>query len=731
MDHRDVEQPSAAPVLEDPAALPPASDPFIRSQPVDLLASSWLLPPSDPQPIGFTEPLISSSPPWSVIAPYGPSATLRPSSPMAASGSFLLPYGCIGLLLLPYGCIGLLPPFSIVFILSLTGIDPVLGYSGSTYDARRRDITWVSSASTVTQLPQQPSICTFGSWAPTSWLLPPSSPPRTVDSVELWVCAIGRPPPVPSGSHRPAFTISLSGRPTFTIPFPHPATIASPHPRPPPSLLPMPSFHYGARLCLAEGGHDVIFILLAKGLLAELRKALWTRSEVHENLEFIVEKLHGLKLLERAELESLAEETCCNPTFKPCMYAECKNCKLQDLKIQSGYDGQTQVSYVQWTTETVLREKKSGDSKEKLPVNITVKREMESSLEDLIETFHKQLKKFKRHLFNIKTQFNYYRELKKNMKSNECLIHIDFSENYSCKFHKEIQAVHCASSHQQATLHTGVLYIGGEEDHLCFTTISPCKEKGPPAIWAHLSPVLNHLKETCPTVSIIHFFSDGSCSQYRQKGNFYMLTTELYNQGFTAGTWNFFEASHGKGAPDGVGGLLKRTADRLVSQGEDNSTAKHLFNALVNTNTAVKIFYIEEATVEKAIQQMPQRLPAVPCTMRIHQVITQAPGKLTYRDVSYLCSTRQILQCQCYQAQAFDFKVNSAVRALHQEQPDLEVQWDRDDIVGQWCVIRYDDEVYPGTIVEVSETHVHVKCMQSGTQSLLLANARGCALVSI
>ncbi len=79
--------------------------------------------------------------------------------------------------------------------------------------------------------------------------------------------------------------------------------------------------------------------------------------------------------------------------------------------------------------------------------------------------------------------------------------------------------------------------------------------------------------------------------------------------------------------------------------------------------------------------------------------------------MSCLCSTRQILQCQCYQAQAFDFKVNSAVPALHQGQPDLEVQWDRDDIVGQWCVIRYDDEVYPGTIVEVSETHVHVKCM--------------------
>lgn len=92
---------------------------------------------------------------------------------------------------------------------------------------------------------------------------------------------------------------------------------------------------------------------------------------------------------------------------------------------------------MQWTTETVLKERKCGVSNEKVPVNIVVKKEMESSLEDLIESFQKQLKNFKR-LFNIKTQFNCYRELKNNMKSNECLIYIDFLENYSCKFHKEI-----------------------------------------------------------------------------------------------------------------------------------------------------------------------------------------------------------------------------------------------------------------------------------------------------
>lgn len=84
-------------------------------------------------------------------------------------------------------------------------------------------------------------------------------------------------------------------------------------------------------------------------------------------------------------------------------------------------------------------------------------------------------------------------------------------------------------------------------------------------IWAHLSPIVNEVKASHPSIEVVHFFSDGPTTQYRQKGNFYLFTTELVNRGFKRGTWNFFEASHGKGDPDGVGGLLKWTADRLVS----------------------------------------------------------------------------------------------------------------------------------------------------------------------
>ena len=59
-----------------------------------------------------------------------------------------------------------------------------------------------------------------------------------------------------------------------------------------------------------------------------------------------------------------------------------------------------------------------------------------------------------------------------------------------------------------------------------------------------------------------------------------MLSQAPFDLGFTKITWNFFKASHGKGAPDGVGGSLKRTADKLTRTGTDITDAKDLYTRL-------------------------------------------------------------------------------------------------------------------------------------------------------
>ncbi len=98
-------------------------------------------------------------------------------------------------------------------------------------------------------------------------------------------------------------------------------------------------------------------------------------------------------------------------------------------------------------------------------------------------------------------------------------------------------------------------------------------------MWAHLNPVRDFLHATYPAVSVIHFLSDGPCTQYKQKGNFLLFSSEAAKRGMKGGTWNFFEANHSKGAPDSVGGALKRAADRLVTNGRDIPNAHELYKA--------------------------------------------------------------------------------------------------------------------------------------------------------
>lgn len=168
-------------------------------------------------------------------------------------------------------------------------------------------------------------------------------------------------------------------------------------------------------------------------------------------------------------------------------------------------------------------------------------------------------------------------------------------------------------------MHTGVYYVRGTSAPRSFCSISASRLKGPSATWQHLEPLLKEIREKYPDMTTIHFFSDGPCTQYKQRGNFDLFCTEIFKKGFTLGTWNFFEASHGKGAPDGICGTLKRRADSLVSQGVDIPTALSLYQALSDGESKVTLYYIQEQDVEDAVKKMPADLPAVPSTMRLHQ----------------------------------------------------------------------------------------------------------------
>lgn len=198
---------------------------------------------------------------------------------------------------------------------------------------------------------------------------------------------------------------------------------------------------------------------------------------------------------------------------------------------------------------------------------MTEKEIQNGSVGDLWDQFCDIISRYCRHSFTVSIQYKHLRYLRDNLQANECIIHIDFSENYVCKMHKEVQSVHFGASQVQLTLHTGCYYVQGKTKPTLFCGVSESLRHDPSSVWAFLHPVLTEIKTEHPSIQRIHFFSDGPTSQYKQKQNFYLFATELHRKGFEFGTWNFFAASHGKGVPDSVGGIVKRTADRGVLQG--------------------------------------------------------------------------------------------------------------------------------------------------------------------
>lgn len=195
----------------------------------------------------------------------------------------------------------------------------------------------------------------------------------------------------------------------------------------------------------------------------------------------------------------------------------------------------------------------------------------------------------------MRHHYEQYKLCINSLDCNECAIHIDFSENWLCKYHEEVQAMHFGASKKQITLHTGMLYIKNEKS-LPFCSISGENSHNPEVIWAHLNPVLEYIRLMYPNIDTIHFFSDGPISQYRQKKNFYLMSRNTYDLGFKNFTWSYFEASHGKAmepqAADGVGGSIKRTLDFKVSHGSDIPDAQTAFDVLQTTETSIKLFFI-------------------------------------------------------------------------------------------------------------------------------------------
>lgn len=86
-------------------------------------------------------------------------------------------------------------------------------------------------------------------------------------------------------------------------------------------------------------------------------------------------------------------------------------------------------------------------------------------------------------------------------------------------------------------------------------------------------------------------------------------------------TWHCSESGHGKSAPDGVGGCLKRCADTQVGLGRDICNFKSLVECLQKNVQAVNVIPIDDSNISEIESTLSNaELHAFKGTLQIHQL---------------------------------------------------------------------------------------------------------------
>ena len=123
----------------------------------------------------------------------------------------------------------------------------------------------------------------------------------------------------------------------------------------------------------------------------------------------------------------------------------------------------------------------------------------------LVSIFFGSLDVYMKHVRNMKHQFSALKRLKENLTEEEILIHVDFAENYACKYGQEIQSCPFDANCKQTTIHTGVIYHGQKLPQP-FYSVTKNLDHEPVKIFQHLEPVLQNYVSN--DIERIHMLSD-------------------------------------------------------------------------------------------------------------------------------------------------------------------------------------------------------------------------------
>ena len=205
----------------------------------------------------------------------------------------------------------------------------------------------------------------------------------------------------------------------------------------------------------------------------------------------------------------------CDITSSMCMIHRCSKCPgkgklfsyLRQLLLCNEEDEDKMVTFSQWETT----------DRPDLSVHTL-------SIHDFIEKLSNKLDRLTSHSFISKAQSSHLKYLKQNIKPEECIILLDFAENYSFLAQDEVQSFfwNC----KQCTIHPAVVYYKNSMGLLkskSYAFVSNDLKHDTPFVFEVQKGLIADITSFLPGVTKIYYFSDGCAGQYKNYKNFMNL----------------------------------------------------------------------------------------------------------------------------------------------------------------------------------------------------------------
>lgn len=325
----------------------------------------------------------------------------------------------------------------------------------------------------------------------------------------------------------------------------------------------------------------------------------------HANFRFLLEGCAKVLKSFSTNFQSFLQTACCNIETEKCMTSECENC-VQDVQHDL-----IPVKDLKKLEETV-----KWQHWRKVQDRVTLTQTI-APLSDLIHELEAQLPLFKVHFFVKRAQQQYFEMKKNTIKPGELILQVDFAENYRLMCQNEVQSAHF--SYQQSTIFTCVAWLAG--DTKSFAIISDKLTHNKYDVYCFITTLVQQIKNQYGHFQNIFIFSDGSSSQFKNKFIGRSLPNFLVEFGCKYIEWNFFATSHGKGAVDGVGAVIKRKVWQITkAKNIILHDALALFECARDHINGIHLTFISADEIERLSPPLTKKWKEVPSISGMHKL---------------------------------------------------------------------------------------------------------------